>query len=283
VAESLHKLANVLRSEGKPAETEVLLREALAMRTKLLGAEHPHLVTTIRWLASVLWYQGRLAEAEGMYREELKIRRKKSGSDDREVATLLNWLGMVLHRQGKLTEAEGMLRESLNTRKKLLGPEHEFVASSGNNLAGVLIAQDKLSEAEALLRSELELLERKQPDNWVTFRARSLFGRILMGEQHYTEAEPFLVSGYKGLTERKGRIPLEYRRELNEAERALLRLYRLRREPEKAAELTRQKQQERLRAYRKGGRERKFKGFSMTSIGCWQHATTRPSGMGATR
>ena len=51
-----------------------MYREALAMRRKLLGNEHPDVATTLNGLAWVLAVKGKLAEAETMYREALAMR-----------------------------------------------------------------------------------------------------------------------------------------------------------------------------------------------------------------
>ena len=49
-------------------------REVLAARREVLGARHPHTLTTMGSLASTLHAQGKHAEAEAMGREAATIR-----------------------------------------------------------------------------------------------------------------------------------------------------------------------------------------------------------------
>jgi tetratricopeptide (TPR) repeat protein len=108
VASSLQGLAFVRRNQRKLAEAEALHREALAMRRKLLGNDHPQVANSLVNLAEALDMQGRFAESEPVLREALAIRRKAFGSAWSVTARL----GVALTRQGKLTEAEALLRQA---------------------------------------------------------------------------------------------------------------------------------------------------------------------------
>ena len=70
-------LASILRNQGKPADAEPLVREALAIRKKLLGNEHLNVARSLDTLAAVLKEQGKLAEAEATQREAQAIRAKQ--------------------------------------------------------------------------------------------------------------------------------------------------------------------------------------------------------------
>src|SRR5262249_40610042 len=52
---------------------------------------------------------------------------------------------------------------------------------------------------EPILRESLAILQKNHPQTWETFRAQSLLGAALLGQQKYTEAEPHLVQGYRGM------------------------------------------------------------------------------------
>ena len=57
------QLASSLSGQGKHAEAEEMEREVLAVRKRVLGAEHPDTLTTASNLASSLSRQGKHAEA----------------------------------------------------------------------------------------------------------------------------------------------------------------------------------------------------------------------------
>jgi hypothetical protein len=53
----------------------------------------------------------------------------------------------------------------------------------------------------------LIIREKKIPDDFFTFNARSMLGGSLLGQKKYAEAEPLLLSAYEGLRQREDRIP----------------------------------------------------------------------------
>ena len=67
VAGSLTGLAAVLRDEGKPAEAEPLVREALAIRRELFGSEHPAVAGSLNTLGGLLETQRKLSDAENPF------------------------------------------------------------------------------------------------------------------------------------------------------------------------------------------------------------------------
>src|SRR6185503_19862224 len=60
--------------------------------------------------------------------------------------------------------------------------------------------------AEPMLREALENREKVQPDVWTTFNTRSMLGEALLGQKRYAEAEPLLLAGYRGMTERQAAV-----------------------------------------------------------------------------
>ena len=189
-AELRNTLGEVYRELGEYEKAGAMHREALAMRRKLLGNEHPDVATSLHNMALVLDYQGKLAEAETMHREALAMRRKLLGNEHPDVATSLNNLADVVQRQGKLAEAETLHREALAMRRKLLGNEHTDVAESLNDLAVVLNSQGKLAEAETMLREALAM-ERKLLGNEHQDVAESLndLAIVLQAQGKLAEAE----------------------------------------------------------------------------------------------
>ena len=103
-AELRSTLGEVYEDLGEYEKAEAMQREALAMRKKLLGNEHPAVATSLANLGSVFRRQGKLAEAETIQREGLAMRRKLLGDEHPDVASSLAYLAVVLRTRGKLTE-----------------------------------------------------------------------------------------------------------------------------------------------------------------------------------
>jgi hypothetical protein len=74
-------LAGTLQDRGSFAEAETMYREALAMRKKRLGTEHPDVTMSLNNLADVLNCEDKTADAVTMQREALAMQRKLLGTE----------------------------------------------------------------------------------------------------------------------------------------------------------------------------------------------------------
>ena len=88
-------------------------REVLAVRKRVLGAEHPDTLTAAGNLASFLLRQRKHAESEKMHREVLAVMQRLLGAEHPRTLTSAQNLASSLLRQGKQDEGVAMLREVL--------------------------------------------------------------------------------------------------------------------------------------------------------------------------
>jgi serine/threonine protein kinase len=193
VAKRRHSEASELLAEGKFAEAEGPLREALAFQTKVFGKEGRERADLLERLADALQDQSgqeRLAEAEPLYREALDIRRRVLGPEHPDVARSLYGLACVLSDSGKPSEAETLHREALAMRRKLLGQENVEVAVSLDRLALDLWREGKIVEAEKLYREELAMEKRLYGnEHFLIACCLNSLGILLKVEGNFTEAE----------------------------------------------------------------------------------------------
>ncbi len=112
-----------LLAQGKYPEAQSLKREALEVRRRLLGDDHPDTATSYNYVANTLRYQGKYAEAEAMHRKTLAIFIKTLGPDHPYAATSYNDLAATLRDEGKYAEAEAMLRKGLAIFIKAIVPK----------------------------------------------------------------------------------------------------------------------------------------------------------------
>ena len=94
--EALERTRRFLRDQGKYAEAEPLYRNALAIRRRVLGEDHPDTATSYNNLALPPRGQGKYAEAEPLYRKALAIRRGVLGEDHPDTAPSYNNLAFYL-------------------------------------------------------------------------------------------------------------------------------------------------------------------------------------------
>ena len=88
----LHNLAVTCEEQGRPAEAVGLLEEALAMKERLVGADHHELRPTIVRLARLHAAARRFALAIPLYERALAIAKCESGVDYAVVSAIGAWL-----------------------------------------------------------------------------------------------------------------------------------------------------------------------------------------------
>ena len=157
LARSLNDLGVAQREKAAWNAARTTLEEALAMRRKVLGEEHPDVAVTHSELGRVLFDQGRLDEAEAHFRSALAIRRKALGPADHETATSMSDLGLLLRDKGDRAGAEALFRETLAVTRKSRGPKHPDVATALANLALTVSERGDLAAAEAMFREALAI------------------------------------------------------------------------------------------------------------------------------
>ena len=116
------------------------------------------------------------------------------------------------------------------------GPDSAAYAMELAEQGEDMLRRGRYERAEPILRECVAILQKKQPEAWTTFRAQSLLGVALLGQQKYAEAEPLLVEAYEGLKAREGQIPQFYARlRVGEAGQRIVVLYEAWGKAEKAA------------------------------------------------
>jgi CHAT domain-containing protein len=100
-----------LFDQGKSADAEVLLRDALERLRAVLGKEHPDAGAAGGALAGALTRLGRHTESEALLRDALDVNRKVYGEDHFETALALNHLAGNLEERGRHAELLARLGE----------------------------------------------------------------------------------------------------------------------------------------------------------------------------
>jgi tetratricopeptide (TPR) repeat protein len=112
VADSLVNLAVVHRAQGDTAGALELQKEALAVREKALGPDHPDVAASLNSIAALYSAQDDYAAAEPLLIRALAIREKALGADDRYTAQSLNNLALLHAAQGRYAQAEPLYQRA---------------------------------------------------------------------------------------------------------------------------------------------------------------------------
>uniref|UniRef100_A0A8C2CL51 Kinesin light chain n=1 Tax=Cyprinus carpio TaxID=7962 RepID=A0A8C2CL51_CYPCA len=158
----LNILALMYRDQRKYKEANRLLIDALSIREKTLGKDHPAVEATLNNLAVLYRKRGQYREAEPLCRRALEIREKSLGKDHPDVASQLNNLALDCQNQGKYEEVECYYRRALKIDECKLGPDDPNVPKTKNNLASCLFKQGKYKEAEVLYKEILTSAHEKE-------------------------------------------------------------------------------------------------------------------------
>jgi tetratricopeptide (TPR) repeat protein len=95
IVTSLDNLANLDYKQGRYSEAEPLYIEALAMRKRLLGENHPDVAMSLHNLARLYYSQERYSEAEPLYIKALKIAEDSLGMDHPNTVTIRKSLELL--------------------------------------------------------------------------------------------------------------------------------------------------------------------------------------------
>jgi hypothetical protein len=197
-----------------------LFEELLPIQQMKLGREHPDTQLTIANLGVNYKDAGRVAEAIPLLEEAYRSSKKYPN---------LRWVGPQLLnayvKAGKLVEAEKLIDELLTDARKQLPKDSLHLADQLASYSLVLMEIKGYVKAEPLLRECLAIREKKEPEVWSTFYARSLLGSALLDQKKYAEAEPLLVKGYEGMKAREKNIPPQGKDRLPETLDRLIDLY----------------------------------------------------------
>uniref|UniRef100_A0A8C2Q4W1 Kinesin light chain n=1 Tax=Cyprinus carpio TaxID=7962 RepID=A0A8C2Q4W1_CYPCA len=146
---------DIRKDQNKYKEAASLLNDALAIREKTLGRDHPAVAATLNNLAVLYGKRGKYKEAEPLCKRALEIREKVLGKDHPDVAKQLNNLALLCQNQGKYEEVEYYYQRALEIYQTKLGPDDPNVAKTKNNLASCYLKQGKFKQAETLYKEIL--------------------------------------------------------------------------------------------------------------------------------
>jgi tetratricopeptide (TPR) repeat protein len=175
------------------AGASALLEQALAIRERVLGPEHPDTAASLNVLGGVKCSQGDFKGARPLYDRALAIREKVLGPEHPDTAQSLNNLACLLHAQGDYEAARPLFERSLAILEKTVGPDHPDTANSLRNLARLLGSQGDYSGARPLLGRALAICEKVLgPDDPQSANSLAMLAGLLQSQGENEGARPLL-------------------------------------------------------------------------------------------
>jgi tetratricopeptide (TPR) repeat protein len=109
----LNNLAGLLEKKGDYGGAKPLYRRALAIREKVLGAQHPDTATSLNNLAFLLYFKGDYNDAEPLFRRALAIAEQVLGHNHPNTVIYRNNLASLLNLK---INSDGNVREKRNEK-----------------------------------------------------------------------------------------------------------------------------------------------------------------------
>ena len=191
-AEDLDQLAIAMRLGGNLDESRKYTRQALEIRERLLGPEHPEVATSLNNMGVLAREAGDYPAALEYYERARAIRDKVLPPDHPDLVVSLNNIGALRFAQGIYPEAEKDFARVLELDRRIYGEKHQMTIGAANNYASSLLLQAKYSQAEPILLNVL--------DYW----------RSTAGADHPNAlaTQSNLASTYRGMGDSARAIPL---------------------------------------------------------------------------
>lgn len=147
-ADDLSNMAMIHMANHKPEVAAEVLQQAVEIRQKLLGADHPGLVPELDRLAAIRILNREYEQAERTYRQALLIRERFEGKDDADLISSVEGLAFSLFGQKKYDDAEPVYKRLLGLWETSMGPDYAMVAVTLDKLAMFYREQARWHESE---------------------------------------------------------------------------------------------------------------------------------------
>ena len=145
------------RLQGRLAESQTVLQEALEILERALGADHARTLAAVTALGELYLAQGRYESAEAMYRRAVAALEKNQAQDIDRAGAMAS-LAAICRARGRLTEAEQLYRRALPLWESLL-PAEDY-AKKLRELGALYRADGRRADAREMEESARKVLER---------------------------------------------------------------------------------------------------------------------------
>jgi eukaryotic-like serine/threonine-protein kinase len=175
-------------------EAEQQIDRAVALRTELLGPQHPDTLEALAFQVKALrvlgaTHRGKQEEAIRLGRRVLESHRRALGTDRPETLATMSGLGWALLQHGDFREARDVLERALNGQLQVLGADAPETLVTLDALGHASHGLGQLDDAETLLRRAGDLRERAfGRQHWYTLDTLQTLGLVLRDQGRIEEA-----------------------------------------------------------------------------------------------
>ncbi|KAL9602161.1 MAG: hypothetical protein Q9219_002025 [cf. Caloplaca sp. 3 TL-2023] len=185
----MFELACVMFKRERYTDAEILFKDLLEMRQRLLGPEHPHTINTMAGLADVYPLQERLDDAEKLLEAVYDTVQRDSTTSNHRFNNMLNNLALVYLAQARFEAARDLLEKSLCDGEDEFGPDNLDHLNILDNLASTYEEWGQIDKAEDFFKRAFTL----RVQTWGSEHPEALvamikFADFLESQKRYQEA-----------------------------------------------------------------------------------------------
>ena len=214
-------------------EARPLYETLIARRRAALGDEHSQTLNAINGLAVVELEQKHYAAAERLLAPQMPVYERVFGKEHPLTLRIVNNLGGAIRQQGRNEEARPYYERALALSHKLYGDDSPSAVIAQANLAALLRDAGEFAEAERHGRAAVEHADAAFGENPLRAIMHKELASVLIGEQHYADAERELDRAWAILSAAAGFGPSHPRSQ--EVVDTYLALYAAWKKPEREA------------------------------------------------
>lgn len=173
-------------------EAQRYLEQALAIRERLLGEQHPATADSLGLLGLLHQFQGALTAARPYHERALTICERTLGQQHPDTGTCQNNLGYLLVHLGMFDTAEHHLRKALTIHRHNFGLKSAYTARVLNNLGYALLRCGEHAAARRYLLLALRIREQVAPgNNPATAQTLNNLGEVYHAQGKYAAARHY--------------------------------------------------------------------------------------------
>ena len=156
-AQMLDVIARIYADQGEQAVARDVFTEALEIRRKALGDDHPDVATSLVNLGTLIGSVEPKADAIPLFRRAVEIRRRHFGNDDERTSDAVYLLAGALHMTGDHAAARPLFEEWIDRNLRAPGQASPERADRLESMANVALFSGRSADAERLARQAVEM------------------------------------------------------------------------------------------------------------------------------
>jgi tetratricopeptide (TPR) repeat protein len=149
--DALDQQARTLFTQGRIADAESTMRQALQLAERRYGTQDTHVIGLVGDLALILKTQGKFVQAEALYLRAAAIVDKLPAGDALHAQSLRD-LARAYVAEGKFADAESSYLQLIDWQLANSDPKRGDLANIEGELAGVYLKLGRKSDADRMMR-----------------------------------------------------------------------------------------------------------------------------------